>query len=122
MDYFGINMASLNSCINPVALYFVSRKFKNCFQVGMTPPGLLACSPGPGAQAELIPHPKFSLCQAPLFSQFTRAQGPAGGRLLPEQDYGHAKNSLTFWNRNIPTNHQTRGWGCSKLGAQDVGR
>ncbi|XP_024063722.1 endothelin receptor type B-like isoform X2 [Terrapene carolina triunguis] len=32
MDYFGINMASLNSCINPIALYFVSRKFKNCFQ------------------------------------------------------------------------------------------
>ncbi|XP_065499434.1 endothelin receptor type B-like [Caloenas nicobarica] len=32
VDYFGINMASLNSCINPVALYFVSRKFKNCFQ------------------------------------------------------------------------------------------
>ncbi|XP_065412333.1 endothelin receptor type B-like isoform X3 [Chrysemys picta bellii] len=34
MDYFGINMASLNSCINPIALYFVSRKFKNCFQQG----------------------------------------------------------------------------------------
>ncbi|MEE6496364.1 hypothetical protein FKM82_002324 [Ascaphus truei] len=33
MNYIGINMASLNSCINPVALYFVSRKFKNCFQV-----------------------------------------------------------------------------------------
>ncbi|XP_054255017.1 endothelin receptor type B-like [Indicator indicator] len=32
MDHFGINMASLNSCINPVALYFVSLKFKNCFQ------------------------------------------------------------------------------------------
>ncbi|KAG5843495.1 hypothetical protein ANANG_G00151540 [Anguilla anguilla] len=32
MDYIGINMASLNSCINPVALYFVSKKFKNCFQ------------------------------------------------------------------------------------------
>ncbi|XP_028671813.2 endothelin receptor type B-like [Erpetoichthys calabaricus] len=32
MDYTGINMASLNSCINPVALYFVSQKFKNCFQ------------------------------------------------------------------------------------------
>ena len=42
MDYFGINMASLNSCINPVALYFVSRKFKNCFQVGSIPPELLA--------------------------------------------------------------------------------
>lgn len=42
MDYFGINMASLNSCINPVALYFVSRKFKNCFQVGLIPPELLA--------------------------------------------------------------------------------
>lgn len=34
MDYIGINMASLNSCINPIALYFVSQKFKNCFQVG----------------------------------------------------------------------------------------
>ncbi|XP_063289417.1 endothelin receptor type B-like [Pelobates fuscus] len=32
MNYIGINMASLNSCINPVALYFVSRKFKNCFR------------------------------------------------------------------------------------------
>ncbi|XP_029462497.1 endothelin receptor type B-like [Rhinatrema bivittatum] len=32
MNYIGINMASLNSCINPVALYFVSRKFKNCFK------------------------------------------------------------------------------------------
>ncbi|XP_051913949.1 endothelin receptor type B-like [Hippocampus zosterae] len=32
MDYIGINLASLNSCINPIALYFVSRKFKNCFQ------------------------------------------------------------------------------------------
>ncbi|KAM8909290.1 endothelin receptor type B-like [Spinachia spinachia] len=31
MDYIGINMASLNSCINPIALYFVSQKFKNCF-------------------------------------------------------------------------------------------
>ena len=34
MDYIGINMASLNSCINPIALYFVSQKFKNCFKVG----------------------------------------------------------------------------------------
>lgn len=33
MDYIGINMASINSCINPIALYFVSQKFKNCFQV-----------------------------------------------------------------------------------------
>ncbi|XP_069602956.1 endothelin receptor type B-like [Ranitomeya imitator] len=32
VNYIGINMASLNSCINPVALYFVSRKFKNCFR------------------------------------------------------------------------------------------
>ncbi|XP_026860687.2 endothelin receptor type B-like isoform X4 [Electrophorus electricus] len=32
IDYIGINMASLNSCINPVALYFVSQKFKNCFK------------------------------------------------------------------------------------------
>ncbi|KAL6100887.1 ednrb [Pungitius sinensis] len=32
MDYFGINMASLNSCINPIALYIVSKRFKSCFK------------------------------------------------------------------------------------------
>ncbi|XP_069011328.1 endothelin receptor type B-like [Embiotoca jacksoni] len=32
LDYFGINMASLNSCINPIALYIVSKKFKKCFK------------------------------------------------------------------------------------------
>ncbi|CAH2223759.1 endothelin receptor type B [Pelobates cultripes] len=32
MDYVGINMANLNSCINPIALYLVSTKFKNCFK------------------------------------------------------------------------------------------
>ncbi|XP_029458903.1 endothelin receptor type B [Rhinatrema bivittatum] len=32
MDYIGINMASLNSCINPIALYLVSTRFKNCFK------------------------------------------------------------------------------------------
>uniref|UniRef100_A0A2K6KMN3 Endothelin-1 receptor n=1 Tax=Rhinopithecus bieti TaxID=61621 RepID=A0A2K6KMN3_RHIBE len=31
MDYIGINLATMNSCINPIALYFVSKKFK-CFQ------------------------------------------------------------------------------------------
>lgn len=33
LDYFGINMASLNSCINPIALYIVSNRFKRCFKV-----------------------------------------------------------------------------------------
>ncbi|XP_063744208.1 LOW QUALITY PROTEIN: endothelin receptor type B-like [Eleginops maclovinus] len=32
LDYFGINMASLNSCINPIALYIVSQRFKRCFK------------------------------------------------------------------------------------------
>uniref|UniRef100_UPI00398EE70B endothelin receptor type Aa n=1 Tax=Pristiophorus japonicus TaxID=55135 RepID=UPI00398EE70B len=32
LDFIGINLATLNSCINPIALYFVSKKFKNCFQ------------------------------------------------------------------------------------------
>lgn len=33
LDYIGINMASVNSCINPIALYMVSKRFKNCFRV-----------------------------------------------------------------------------------------
>ncbi|XP_056586897.1 endothelin receptor type Aa [Triplophysa dalaica] len=32
MDYFGLNLATVNSCINPILLYFVSKKFKNCFK------------------------------------------------------------------------------------------
>uniref|UniRef100_A0ABM5GJ35 Endothelin-1 receptor n=1 Tax=Pogona vitticeps TaxID=103695 RepID=A0ABM5GJ35_9SAUR len=32
LDYIGINLATINSCINPIALYFVSKRFKNCFQ------------------------------------------------------------------------------------------
>uniref|UniRef100_A0A668AUW6 Endothelin receptor type B n=1 Tax=Myripristis murdjan TaxID=586833 RepID=A0A668AUW6_9TELE len=32
LDYFGINMASLNSCMNPIALYIVSKRFKRCFK------------------------------------------------------------------------------------------
>ena len=36
MDYIGINLATMNSCINPIALYFVSKKFKNCFQVSIS--------------------------------------------------------------------------------------
>ncbi|XP_060102654.1 endothelin-1 receptor [Heteronotia binoei] len=31
-DYISMNLAAINSCINPIALYFVSKKFKNCFQ------------------------------------------------------------------------------------------
>lgn len=33
LDYIGINMASVNSCINPLALYMVSKRFKSCFRV-----------------------------------------------------------------------------------------
>ncbi|KAM3608139.1 uncharacterized protein V6R79_019887 [Siganus canaliculatus] len=32
LDYFGLNMASLNSCINPIALYIVSKRFNRCFK------------------------------------------------------------------------------------------
>lgn len=32
LDYIGMSLATVNSCINPIALYFVSKKFKNCFQ------------------------------------------------------------------------------------------
>ncbi|XP_024143894.1 endothelin receptor type B isoform X1 [Oryzias melastigma] len=32
LDYFSINMATVNSCINPIILFFVSKKFKNCFK------------------------------------------------------------------------------------------
>ncbi|XP_036967344.1 endothelin receptor type B-like isoform X1 [Acanthopagrus latus] len=32
LDYFSINMATINSCINPIILFFVSKRFKNCFK------------------------------------------------------------------------------------------
>nr|XP_020447493.1 endothelin B receptor-like [Monopterus albus] len=32
MNYLSINLATVNSCINPIILYFVSKKFKNCFK------------------------------------------------------------------------------------------
>ncbi|XP_056156233.1 endothelin receptor type B-like [Lampris incognitus] len=32
LDYLGMNLATINSCINPIILYFVSKKFKNCFK------------------------------------------------------------------------------------------
>ncbi|XP_068185455.1 endothelin receptor type B-like [Antennarius striatus] len=32
LDYFAINMASLNSCINPIALYIVSKRFNLHFR------------------------------------------------------------------------------------------
>ncbi|XP_048879655.1 endothelin receptor type B-like [Brienomyrus brachyistius] len=32
LDYIGINLASVNSCINPIALYMVSKRFKSCFR------------------------------------------------------------------------------------------
>uniref|UniRef100_A0A3Q3VZE2 Endothelin-1 receptor n=1 Tax=Mola mola TaxID=94237 RepID=A0A3Q3VZE2_MOLML len=32
LDYLSINFATINSCINPIILYFVSKKFKNCFK------------------------------------------------------------------------------------------
>ncbi|TRY53605.1 hypothetical protein DNTS_033071 [Danionella cerebrum] len=31
-DYLSINLATINSCINPIILYLVSKKFKNCFR------------------------------------------------------------------------------------------
>ncbi|XP_010886601.2 endothelin receptor type Aa [Esox lucius] len=32
LDYLSINLATVNSCINPIILYFISKKFKNCFK------------------------------------------------------------------------------------------
>ncbi|KAJ8271830.1 hypothetical protein COCON_G00106890 [Conger conger] len=32
LDHLGLNLATVNSCINPFILYFVSKKFKNCFK------------------------------------------------------------------------------------------
>lgn len=33
LDYFSKNLATINSCINPIILYFVSKKLKKCFKV-----------------------------------------------------------------------------------------
>ncbi|XP_036967347.1 endothelin receptor type B-like isoform X2 [Acanthopagrus latus] len=38
LDYFSINMATINSCINPIILFFVSKRFKNCFKHAAAPP------------------------------------------------------------------------------------
>ncbi|XP_055369765.1 endothelin-1 receptor-like isoform X2 [Betta splendens] len=38
LDYFSLNMATINSCINPIILYFVSKKFKTCFKPAAPPP------------------------------------------------------------------------------------
>uniref|UniRef100_A0A674MNM8 Endothelin receptor type B n=1 Tax=Takifugu rubripes TaxID=31033 RepID=A0A674MNM8_TAKRU len=35
LDYFGLNMASLNSCINPIALFVVSKRFQRCFKCSL---------------------------------------------------------------------------------------
>ncbi|XP_027034350.1 endothelin receptor type Aa [Tachysurus fulvidraco] len=32
LDYLAINLVTINSCINPIILYTVSKKFKNCFK------------------------------------------------------------------------------------------
>lgn len=32
LDHLSINLVTINSCINPIILYFVSKKFKNCFK------------------------------------------------------------------------------------------
>ncbi|XP_031719000.1 endothelin receptor type Aa [Anarrhichthys ocellatus] len=32
LDHVSANLATINSCINPIILYFVSKKFKNCFK------------------------------------------------------------------------------------------
>lgn len=45
MDYFGINLATVNSCINPIILYFVSKKFKNCFKVSLKHLASFICLP-----------------------------------------------------------------------------
>lgn len=33
LDYFSNNLTTINSCINPIILFFVSKKFKKCFKV-----------------------------------------------------------------------------------------
>ncbi|AWO97241.1 putative endothelin B receptor-like [Scophthalmus maximus] len=38
LDYFSINMATINSCINPIILYLVSKKFKTCFKYDASAP------------------------------------------------------------------------------------
>nr|XP_046271491.1 endothelin receptor type Aa [Scatophagus argus] len=32
LDYLSMNLATINSCINPIVLYLVSKRFKNCFK------------------------------------------------------------------------------------------
>ncbi|XP_048827513.1 endothelin receptor type B-like [Brienomyrus brachyistius] len=43
LDYLSKNLATINSCINPIILYFVSKKFKNCIK------SCLCCCYHPGS-------------------------------------------------------------------------
>ncbi|XP_037542933.1 endothelin receptor type B-like [Nematolebias whitei] len=63
LDYFGMNMASLNSCINPIALYIVSRRFKKCFKACL-------CSP-------CLPRRAFNDYEPPPCVLKSRMQDPA---------------------------------------------
>ncbi|XP_067300938.1 endothelin receptor type B [Pseudorasbora parva] len=50
LDYIGLNMASVNSCINPVALYVVSKRFRKYFKAAFCAPNF--CPSGLGLQRE----------------------------------------------------------------------
>ncbi|KAK9968897.1 hypothetical protein ABG768_027119 [Culter alburnus] len=47
LDYIGLNMASVNSCINPMALYVVSKRFRNYFRAALGAPCFCSSSPVP---------------------------------------------------------------------------
>ncbi|KAF4096243.1 endothelin receptor type Ab [Onychostoma macrolepis] len=50
-DYLSINLATINSCINPIILYFVSKKFKNCFRSCLC----CWCYPGGSLLSSVVP-------------------------------------------------------------------
>lgn len=63
LDYLSINLAMINSCINPIILYFVSKKFKNCFKVCLSPTHILTHTHTEGGGGRLTRSPVYTLAE-----------------------------------------------------------
>nr|BAF47415.1 endothelin receptor type A [Takifugu rubripes] len=91
LDYLGMNLATINFCINPIILYFVSKKFKNCFK------SCLCCWCYSDNQLSSIGPMKSCLCCWCYSDNQLSSIGPMNGTSIqcksPEPNNHHADRS-----------------------------